>query len=195
MKWKGRHPDKALTAVQVRALQKPGRYADGNGLYLVVDPSGTKRWLLRIVVQSRRRDIGLGGLALTTLAEARERALNARKLAWAGGDPIAERRKAQVAIPTFKEAVELVHAEHKDSWRNEKHAAQWIATLRTYAEPQEAPSEHSAMARARRLLDTKAGVIAFRRTGDPQLGEFDDAEILGRYGETPDDLVSFTSIA
>lgn len=62
-------------------------------------------------------------------------------------------------------------------------------------EGQEVPSEQSAMARARRFLETKAGAIAFRRTGDPQLGDFDDAEILGRYGETPDDLVSFTSVA
>lgn len=61
MKGKGKHPEKALTAVQVRQLKQPGRYADGNGLYLVADPSGAKRWLLRLVVQGRRRDIGLGG--------------------------------------------------------------------------------------------------------------------------------------
>ena len=55
-----RHPDKALTGLQVRIFSKPGRYADGNGLYLVVDKSGARRWLLRLVVQGRRRDIGLG---------------------------------------------------------------------------------------------------------------------------------------
>ena len=132
---KGRHPEKALTAVQVRSLKEPGRYADGNGLYLVVEPSGSKRWLLRTVVQGRRRDIGLGGLSLVPLAEAREKALAYRKIARDGGDPLAERRRAQVTIPTFAEAAETVHAEHRATWKNPKHAAQWITTLRTYANP------------------------------------------------------------
>lgn len=131
----GRHPDKALTAVQVRGLKVPGRYADGNGLYLVVEPSGSKRWLLRTVVQGRRRDIGLGGVSLVTLAEARDKALAYRKLARDGGDPLAERRKARATVPTFADAAEQVHEEHKASWKNPKHAAQWITTLRTYANP------------------------------------------------------------
>ena len=132
---KGRHPDKALTAVQVRTLKVPGRYADGNGLYLVVEPSGSKRWILRTVIQSIRRDIGLGGVSLVSLAEAREKALALRKNAREGGDPLAERRKAKVKVPTFAEAAEKVHEEHKASWANPKHAAQWINTLRAYAHP------------------------------------------------------------
>ena len=132
---KGRHPDKALTAVQVRNLKEAGRYADGNGLYLVVEPSGSKRWLLRTVVQGRRRDIGLGGVSLVSLAEARDKALILRKQARDGGDPFAERRKAKAIIPTFAEAAEKVHEEHKASWANSKHAAQWINTLTTYAIP------------------------------------------------------------
>ena len=79
MKRKGRHPEKALTAVQVRAAKKPGRYADGNGLHLVVDPSGAKRWVLRTMVQGVRRDIGLGGVTLVSLAEARDKAATMRK--------------------------------------------------------------------------------------------------------------------
>ncbi|WP_236952760.1 tyrosine-type recombinase/integrase [Methylobacterium phyllosphaerae] len=121
--------------MQVRALKAPGRYADGHGLYLIVDPSGAKRWLLRIVVQGRRRDIGLGGAGLVSLAEAREKALTYRKTARDGGDPMAERKKARATIPTFAEAAELVHAEHEATWRNSKHAAQWITTLHTYANP------------------------------------------------------------
>lgn len=62
-------------------------------------------------------------------------------------------------------------------------------------EGQEAPSEHSAMSRAGAMIGRKPGAVAFSRTGDPAIGEFDDAVILGRYGETPDDLVSFTSVA
>jgi integrase len=140
--WKGRamvkqgkHPEKALTAVAVRQKSQPGRYADGNGLYLVVDPSLAKRWVLRTVVNGLRRDIGLGGLSLVSLAEAREQALQLRKLARSGGDPLAERRKAKVVVPTFAEAAELVYAEHKPGWKNQKHAAQWINTLRTYVFP------------------------------------------------------------
>jgi integrase len=136
LKASGRHPDKVLTAVQVRQLKKPGRYGDGNGLYLVVDPSGAKRWLLRTVVHGRRRDIGLGGLSLVSLAEAREKALSYRKLAREGGDPLAERRKTRATVPTFAEAAEKVHADHKTSWRNEKHAAQWHQTLKVYANPE-----------------------------------------------------------
>ena len=79
MEAEGRHPEKALTAVQVRAVKRPGRYADGHGLSLVVEPSGSKRWLLRTVVRGQRRDIGLGGASLVTLAEARERALAYRR--------------------------------------------------------------------------------------------------------------------
>src|SRR3954453_4991569 len=100
MKAKGRHPEKTLSAVKVRNLSNPGRYADGNGLYLVVDPSGAKRWLLRTVVRGKRCDIGLGGLGLVSLAEAREKALQFRKIARDGGDPVAERRNARAAVPT-----------------------------------------------------------------------------------------------
>lgn len=135
MKAKGRHPDKALTAVKVRQLNVPGRYGDGNGLYLVVDPSGAKRWMLRTVVSGKRRDIGLGGTSLVSLAEARENALAYRKLARDGGDPLAEKRKAKQITPTFAEAAQRVHAEHQASWTNAKHTAQWLTTLKRYAFP------------------------------------------------------------
>ena len=106
MKPKGRHPDKALNAAKVKALSEPGRHADGNGLYLVVDPSGAKRWVLRTMVQGRRRDIGLGGLQVVSLAEARDLAVEYRKIARAGGDPVAERDQAKRVVPSFKEAAE-----------------------------------------------------------------------------------------
>lgn len=101
MKPRGRHPDRALSATKIRNFKEPGRYADGNGLYLIVDPSGAKRWLLRTVVQGRRRDIGLGSARLVPLAEAREKATAYRRIARDGGDPLAEKRKAQRVVPTF----------------------------------------------------------------------------------------------
>jgi integrase len=134
MKAKGRHPEKALTAVAIRNA-KPGRHADGNGLYLIVDPNGAKRWVLRITIHSKRTDIGLGGLRLVTLAEAREKALIYRKLAREGGDPLALRRREITLVPTFTEAAEKVHAEHKAGWKSEKHSAQWITSLREYVFP------------------------------------------------------------
>ncbi len=135
MKSRGPHPHNALSATAVRALKKPGRYGDGNGLYLIVDDSGSKRWMLRTVVHGRRRDIGLGGLSLVSLAEAREEAASMRKIARKGDDPLAERQKARAQIPTFKQAAKMVHEEHAKTWKNKKHAAQWISTLKQYAFP------------------------------------------------------------
>jgi integrase len=126
---KGRHPDKRLNAVRVRTTTKAGRYADGNGLYLVVDPSGARRWILRTVVSSKRCDVGLGGVALVSLAEARDEATRLRKIARAGGDPLAERRLQRRVVPTFAEAAKQVHAAHAATFRNAKHRAQWLASL------------------------------------------------------------------
>jgi len=106
-----RRPEKALSATFVRNAIEPGWYADGNCLYLQVDDSGSRRWVLRVTIHGRRHDLGLGSAALVTLAEAREEALRLRKIARAGGDPLAERKQEQLARakdatrPTFKEAV------------------------------------------------------------------------------------------
>jgi integrase len=135
MKPKGKHPLNALTDRKVRQITSPGRYSDGGGLYLEVDPSLARRWMLRISVHGRRRDMGLGGFPLVGLAEAREEALNNRRIARAGGDPIAEKRKAQTPVPTFAEAAKAVHAEHLKTWKNEKHRAQWINTLTQFVFP------------------------------------------------------------
>lgn len=135
MKPKGRHPEKALSSVRIRAINKPGRYADGNGLYLIVDPSGAKRWMLRTIVRGKRRDMGLGSFQLVSLAEARETAHTYRKVARSGGDPIAQRQRERAVVPTFEEAARSVHAEHAPTWRNTKHSAQWINSLADYAFP------------------------------------------------------------
>jgi integrase len=130
-----RHPDKALTVVGIKALKKPGRYADGNGLYLKVSASGAKRWELRTVVRGKRCDIGLGGLKLVSLAEAREEARKYRAIARNDGDPLAEKRRARKVVPTFRVAAETVHKDHAKAWKNAKHGDQWINTLKAYAYP------------------------------------------------------------
>ena len=135
MKNQGRHPHKALSTVRVNTIAVAGRYADGNGLYLIVDPSGAKRWMLRTVVHGRRRDIGLGGLRLVTLAQARDKAAEYRKLARDGGNPLDTRRKLSESVPTFSTAANQAYEQYRGAWRNEKHAAQWLNTLSTYVFP------------------------------------------------------------
>lgn len=131
----GKHPQKALSSVRVNSLSTPGRYADGNGLYLIVDPTGAKRWVLRTIVHGRRRDIGLGGIRLVSLAAAREKAAEYRRIAREGGNPLELRRKTEAIIPTFADAAKATLEHHKGAWKNAKHADQWINTLRTYVFP------------------------------------------------------------
>jgi hypothetical protein len=80
-----KHPEKALSAAFVRTVSKPGKYTDGHGLILRVGESGAKRWVQRIVIRGKRTEMGLGSASLVSLAEARETALENRKLARAGG--------------------------------------------------------------------------------------------------------------
>jgi hypothetical protein len=131
-----KHPEKALTAAKIRNA-KPGRHADGNGLYLVVDGSGAKRWVLRTVIHGKRCDLGLGGLSLVSLSEAREEAARLRKIARRNGDPLAERRKEKslAQVPSLETTAREVHGIHAATFRNAKHAAQWITTLETYVFP------------------------------------------------------------
>lgn len=130
----GKHPDKALSALQVRSTSKPGFYADGNGLYLKVDHSGAKRWIQRIVINKKRCDIGLGSVTVVSLKEAREIALENKKLVHRGGDPLAEKRRSSEML-TFEDAAKKVHELHLPTWSNEKQGKQWINTLTTYAFP------------------------------------------------------------
>ncbi len=129
-----RQPEKALTAQRVKHATEPGKYFDGNGLYLLVKPNGSRSWVQRIVIRGKRREMGLGSASLVTLAEAREAALQNRRIARAGGDPIQARQEA-LAVLTFEEAARKVYEMHLPTWRNAKHASQFINTLETYAFP------------------------------------------------------------
>ncbi len=123
-----------LTATAVKAASAPGRYGDGDGLFLLIGRGGGKSWAVRVQKDGKRRDFGLGSAAKVPLKLARERAAVVRSQVEAGIDPVAERRKA-VGIPTFRQAAALVHAEHKGSWANGKHQAQWLSSLEAYAFP------------------------------------------------------------
>ena len=116
----------------------PGRHVDGGGLCLVVDPSGARRWIVRVTVKGQknkngkplRTDFGLGSAELVTLPQARDRALEYRRMARQGLNP---RFNAREAAPTFEEVAQQVHIDRMPTWKNEKHGQQWINTLRDYA--------------------------------------------------------------
>jgi integrase len=131
-----------LTALKVtRIANQPGLYADGGGLYLQVTTGGAS-WLYRYMLRGRPREMGLGPLAVYGLQEARAKAHESRQLRHEGIDPIDARRAARTQAKleaakaiTFKQCAESYIQAHRPSWRSAKHAAQWEATLATYAEP------------------------------------------------------------
>lgn len=136
-----REPGK-LTALAVARAKAPGLYSDGGGLNLQIAPSGARSWIFRFQQAGRRRYMGLGGAAHVALAEARQKAADARKVLGEGKDPIEAARAQVVATAakkakatTFREAANRYIASHATGWRNAKHAAQWQATLETYAFP------------------------------------------------------------
>lgn len=98
------------------AAAKTGRHGDGNGLYLIVKPTGARSWMLRVVANGRRRDIGLGSIAKTSLAEAREKAAELRKHALNGRDPTTERDRTAFIPKTFRDAAKAVHEAKKAGW-------------------------------------------------------------------------------
>ena len=103
-------------------------------MYLFVQPSGTRSWIQRLLVRGRRRELGLGSVALVPLAEAREKALANRKLARRGGDPLAEKRRAD-GIPTFAEAALRVLEQKRGGWRTPRHSREWLSSLSRFAFP------------------------------------------------------------
>jgi integrase len=150
-----------LTALKVAREKEPGLYGDGGGLYLQITVRGSKSWIFRFwvverdpataeivrdpttkKVKGRLREMGLGACITVSLAEARQRALECRKLRENGIDPIDAREAArrQVALEhaksiKFKDAAATYMAAHRVAWKNDKHAAQWVSTLQTYAYP------------------------------------------------------------
>jgi integrase len=132
-----------LTAKRIEQLKKkPGRYRDDRGLYLRVFSPRNAGWVLRYERHGRERMMSLGPLHTVTLAQARERARDARLLLLDGVDPLEQKKslKAERALQanralTFEEAARQYFDQHEKKWRNPKHRAQFISTLNTYAFP------------------------------------------------------------
>ncbi|WP_420550537.1 tyrosine-type recombinase/integrase [Litorivicinus lipolyticus] len=123
-----------LNSRRLKQELDPGRYGDGNGLYLHVRYGGSRQWMLRTTIHGKRCDIGLGSAQLVKLEEAREKAFRLRKLARGGENPL-QKKNAAKAIPNFAEAAERIWELKRPSWRNPKHAQQWINTLRDHVFP------------------------------------------------------------
>src|SRR5262249_9466737 len=131
-----------LTVAGVKTKKKPGMYADGGGLYLRVAEGGSKQWVFRYVANGRLRDMGIGPCHTLTLAEARERATEARKLRLDHIDPIAHKHAREAALQaadakamTFKQCAEDYIKDNEKEWTNAAHRQQWISTLSTYVYP------------------------------------------------------------
>jgi len=123
-----------LTAKFVENVSEAGKYYDQHGLFLHVRPSGAKKWLQRYTFQGRRREIGLGSAKLVSVATARKKAHQNLVLVSEGIDPIEDKKQDSV-IPKFEVAARKVYEVNRPTWRNAKHAAQFITTLETYAFP------------------------------------------------------------
>jgi integrase len=122
-----------LTARKVQSA-KPGKYSDGGNLYLIVSPSGSRKWVLRFTWRGKAREMGLGSADSVTLVEAREAATSARRLVAREIDPIADRKRTG-GVPTFGDMANEVREALSAGFRNDKHKAQWKSTLATYAAP------------------------------------------------------------
>lgn len=119
-----------LEAITLKKLPA-GMHNDGSGLYLLVQDTGSRSWILRTMVRGRRKDIGLGGLSTRTLADARANAAELRSRARKGEDILAKRRleKQKSNTPTFEAAAKIVHAEIAPTLKNKHNQTVWLASL------------------------------------------------------------------
>lgn len=131
-----------LSVLKIASRKTPGFHGDGGGLYLQVNPAGTKSWVFRFKVDSRSRYMGLGSATTVSLAEAREAASECRKLRLLGIDPIEQRKQERqrarlesAKAMTFDQCRDAYIAAHGPSWKNRKHSQQWINTLSAYVSP------------------------------------------------------------
>lgn len=131
-----------LSALQVTKLTKPGLYGDGGGLTLQITATGAKSWLFRYMVAGKPFGMGLGPTHTVSLAEARQKALDARKLLIDGINPLAAKKQNRIAaalsdakMMSFDQCAKAYILAHKAGWKNAKHGDQWTNTLNTYASP------------------------------------------------------------
>ena len=123
----------ALTAAKIKKLKEPGRYLDSNGLYMNIAPGGSKNWIIRITIDRKRTDKGLGGYPSVSLETAREKAADYRKAVKEGRDPTEKIDRPK--IPSFREATLEHFSFLKATFNSEKHGKNWIQMMEKYAFP------------------------------------------------------------
>lgn len=131
-----------LTAKEVEKKTTPGYHGDGGGLTLQITKAGVKSWLYRYMINGKPRWMGLGPVHSISLAEARQKAADARKLVVEGTDPLEvkdqrrfEAELAKARLMTFDQCASAYIEAHRAGWKNAKHADQWTNTIATYASP------------------------------------------------------------
>ncbi|MDF2797314.1 MAG: integrase family protein [Devosia sp.] len=184
---------KRLSARAVATITEPGLHADGDGLYLVVDSRGSKRWSFIFQWQRKRTEMGLGRLSDVSLANAREAVIDARRLVREGVSPIHARKLAQsereAPEHTFGSFADELVATMESGFRNAKHKAQWKMTLTVYAAPirnlpLDAIGTHEVLACLTPLWTTKAETASRLRGRIERV--LDAAKAKGlRTGENP----------
>ena len=162
---------KELTAAEIKSVKREGIYRAGPTLYLRIAPGGSKSWVQRLTIARKRHDIGLGGYPQVGLAHARKLALQNREIAWAGGDPLALKRKSK--LPTFKQAAEKTFEANRGRWRSEKTARNWAGECTNTAHAvmelslahkvgsavEQAYARSDLLAKRRRLMEQRAAYI------------------------------------
>ena len=124
---------KKITSAQVKSTTRSGMHRADDTLYLCVKPSGRKSWIQRVMINGRRVDLGLGGYPLVTLSEAREFALENRRLIRKGIHTITEKRRSN--MPDFRVATERTHKSFTPTWKNKQHEVSWFQVVQKHAFP------------------------------------------------------------
>ena len=123
------HAAHKLSALFVKKTNTPGKYSDGLGLYLIVEPTGSKRWEQRLTIRGKRCDLGLGSTKLVTLEETRLTAQSNKKTAKDGGNPRQLKKLQEGERLSFYEVTLSAHQVLAPTFKSEKYAEQWLATL------------------------------------------------------------------
>lgn len=123
-----------LTARFVNTVADEGKYYDKFGLFLRVSNTGAKKWVQRYSFKGIRREMGLGSAKLIPLKQVREIALQNQMTLYSGEDPL-QNKHLTTSVPTFEESARIVYEQKRPSWKNAKHAAQFISSLEVYVFP------------------------------------------------------------
>ena len=177
---------KELSPIEIRrltyAISKDGKAYNSlhsvggvSGLLLQVTPTGAKSWILRTVIGTKRRNIGLGSFPEVSLAKAREKAAQTKDDISNGIDPIENKRTTkraliaeQQSMKTFDDAAEEYIRMKAKEFKNPRQKQQWTNSLAMYASPHIGKTPVSEI----ELHHVKLFLIQFGKLKRKQLVEF-----------------------